>query len=225
MRLWSCLLAVLLLPTAVSDHARLTMAANGIDGELQLLQDARVTPALQKKLWEMGGVPEDFANAAVRIVKPDGAVADSTELERPLARLDPMPANLYDDSRQTWLVTTDYSTGTGSYAGPITTFVEVHDGRLHWLEATDSATGKTARIAVMHSLKTVWKTAPARDGHGREILEARCRPDARTKTGDVEFVLSYYRYAFDGTRWIRRVRETKGFSEFEDGFPARRLFP
>ena len=191
----------------VSDRVTLTVASHGIAGELQLLQDA--------------------THATLRVVRSDGSIADAADLERPHAQL--AHARLYGDAaRETYLVTVDYSVGAGSYAGPITSFVEVIDGRLKWLDAADGTTGATERIHVMRSLKTIWQIAPARAGAGQDILEARCRPAPQSaQAGEVQFTLSYYRYAFDRSRnqWIRRVREEKGFSEFEDGFPDRRLFP
>jgi hypothetical protein len=224
---WLLLLLCTLAPKptlAVHDRMPLSMAANGIDGELQLMQDVRITPDMQKALWGTGHPDEKVAHAALRVVAADGKTTDYAELERPLARLE--GARLYGNDAQTYLVTVDYSAGMGSYNGPITFFVEVKNGRLTWLTATERTTGKSGRITVMSSLKTVWQIVPARKGAGKDILEARCRPAFKeSASGDMEFTLSYFRYSFDGKRWIRRVREEKGYSDFEDGFPHRRLFP
>jgi hypothetical protein len=78
-------------PAALTVSARLTVPAAGaaIGDELQLLEDPRVTPALQKELWDTGTASErlpDARNAELRLVRPDGTVADTISLERPLAR-------------------------------------------------------------------------------------------------------------------------------------------
>jgi hypothetical protein len=98
---------------------------------------------------------------------------------------------------------------------------------MSWLEAFNSATGKVERITVMQSLKTVWQIAPARVGGGKDILEARCRPGTGPagKGSEPNFTLTYLRYAFNGKQWVRSVRERKGYSDFEAGFPDRKLFP
>jgi hypothetical protein len=111
----------------------------------------------------------------------------------------------------------------GSYNGPITFPLDIADGRLKWLEATDVETGKVERIALMKSLKTVWKIVGATAGSGQEILAARCRPAFRPDQND--FTLTYVRYSFDGKKWVKFQRTKTGFSEFEGAFPDRSLFP
>jgi hypothetical protein len=154
-------------------------------------------------------------------VKSDGTVIDSVELERPLAELE--TARLYAGRTETYLLTVDYTAEAGSYNGPITSFVEVHAGGLRWLEATDRKTGKTERLALMRSLKSAWKLVPGRGGSGQQILQALCRPWG--KSLDNHFVTMYRRYFFDGKAWIRLSRETQELTEFDGGFPDRRLFP
>src|SRR5882724_4850066 len=115
----------------VVTHSRaLSKAAGGIDGALQLLQDARLTPSLRKQLWGSGEASSDgvtFQNAAIRTVSPDGKTLESEVLERPLATLESV--HLYGDSRTTYLITVDYSAGFGSYSGPATLLLEISDGR------------------------------------------------------------------------------------------------
>lgn len=217
----------------VGARITLTQAVNGVDGELQILKDERITASIAKTVWNKGafeGKPEDTVssfkelpprNAQIRVVDRHGKVIDSEKLERPLARLG--IAKLYADSKVTYSVTVDYSAGFGSYSGPITSFVEVSGGHLSWLEAVDHD-GKHRKVSVMSSLKTAWRIAPVADG-GREILEAACRPTEKTlKTGD-DFQIIYSRYYFDGTQWRLVSRKVPGFSEFEDGFPRRSRFP
>jgi hypothetical protein len=97
------------------------------------------------------------------------------------------------------------------------------EGRMKWLNATDSVAGKSERLTLAQTLKSVWKIVPAPGGTGSDILQALCRP--AFQPGDDEFKLIYIRYHFDGKRWVQMVRESKGYSDFEDGFPGRSLFP
>jgi len=209
----------------------LSKATNGIEGELQLMQDARLTPSLRTQLWGTGPSGSDAAepplnggpllNAEVRIVNSDGKPVVSEELERPLTKLE--AARLYSGSGRTYLVTVDYSAGWGSYSGPITFLVEITDGRLRWLDRAESATGKRERIALMESLKTEWKIVAASSGSGKEILMVACRPTL--EPGNAKFTLLYSRYFFDGKSWVELVREQEGYWESQDDFPDRSLFP
>jgi hypothetical protein len=206
-------------------YARMSLAkqANGIDGELQVLQDARLTPSLRDQLWgtgDAGAAPASLRDATVRLVRSDGSLVQAEQLERPLARLE--SDYLYADRRSTYLLTVDYSAGFGSYSGPATFLLEVKSGRLSWIEAKDPRSGRTERISLADTLKSAWKIVGARTGSGKDLLQALCRPDFETEG---EFKIIYIRYFYDGKVWQERVRETKGFSEFEDGFPDIKLFP
>lgn len=138
---------------------------------MELRQDARLTPKLNARLWGTGDVnideepdlagpkTEPPRNSAVQIVDLAGKVLEVKQLERPLAKL--RSAQLYGDSRLTYLLTVDYSAGFGSYSGPITSLVEVTSGLLRWVESTEAETGKTGEISLMESLKTTWKFVDA----------------------------------------------------------------
>jgi hypothetical protein len=232
---------------AVVSKLPLSQSENEVEGKIQIMEDSRLTPQLRKSLWNTGaldtGIDDDPTlaafrreaphNAQLRLIGADGAVLEVSSLERPLARLD--VAKLYGTARLTYLVTVDYSAGFGSYSGPITMLVEVHNGHLRWVEATDKGTGKKEKISVMKSLKTSWKIADSVSGATKDFLEAACRPDMKRKvfassdpnvqTSDDDFTLRYTRYYFDGSRWVRVSRQKPGFSEFEEGFPRRKLFP
>lgn len=214
----------------------LTKGANGVDGELVLLDDARLTPKLLDLMWGTGGIDIDDDpalaifkndlphNAVIQIMARDGSVVDRLELERALVKL--QTTKLYGNSKITYLVMVDYSAGFGSYSGPVTLPLEVGDGHLRWLEATQAKTGHTEQIELMNSLKTVWKFVDSADGKGKLILHAACRPDFNSKAkDDSAFTITYTRYYFDGTKWMYVDRKVQGFSEFEEGFPPRKLFP
>ncbi len=234
-------LPLLFSPTAVAGESTvfqrygLTTKKNGIVGQLQLMQDSRIPATRRDQTW--GQMAEDLGRlwpqfkkdpprkATLRIVDHEGRVVDEEELKQALADLHPV--SLYGDGRISYLLTVDYSAGWGSYNGPISFFVEVAGGKIKWVEDIDEKTGHSERISVMQSLKTVWRFARSENGKSRDILEAACRPAEWTKKNDGknDFMLIYTRYFFNGNDWVVRQRLQEGFSEFEDGFPPRRLFP
>jgi hypothetical protein len=210
--------------------------ANGVNGYLEVLQDPRITPKLRSLLWSTGDTniednpelemfkSEPPRNAVIQIVNRAGKVMEAKNLERPLAKL--QTAQLYTDSRLTYLLTVDYSAGFGSYSGPITSLAEVKGGHLQWVESTDAKTGKTGEISLMESLKTTWKFVNAPDGKGKQILLAQCRPNwSASPNDDPDFRTTYARFYFDGSKWLVVERTVKGLSEFDQGFPSRKHFP
>ena len=223
----------------------LSQSENQIDGKLQILEDARLTPPLRKALWGTGGVDIDEDpslaefkadpphNAMVRIVTSKGVVVQTFPLERSLVRLETV--KLYGTPHLTYLITVDYSAGFGSYSGPVTMPLEVRNGRLQWLKATEKTNGKEYQIELMRSLKTVWKIVDSPSGAGKEILHAMCRPDlerpvftssdASQQTTDKDFIVTYARYYFDGSHWISVKRTQHRYTDFEEGFPSRIHFP
>jgi hypothetical protein len=213
----------------------LSQASSGIDGYLELRQDARLTPELIGLLWGTGDINIDddpklaafkndpLHNGAIQVVDRAGKVLEVKTLERPLAKL--RTAQLYGDAKLTYLLTVDYSAGFGSYSGPITSLVEVKGGHLRWLESTEPATGRTGEISLMESLKTTWRLVDAQDGKGKQILLAQCRPDRSSVKHDPDFTTQYARIYFDGSKWLAKVRTVKGLSEFDQGFPERKNFP
>ena len=213
--------------SAVFQRARLSNAENGLNGELELVQDSRLTPALRERLWGGGELTPDspifrtapLRNAELRLVRWGGLPVESEPLERPLAKLE--STRLYGGSRETYLLTVDYSAGFGSYSGPATFLLEVAGGLINWLQATQTGTGKKERITLARTLKSVWGIVDVPGTTQKEILQALCRPIPDSH----EFTLTYLRYYFDGQNWVRLDRSQKGCSDFEDGLPDRSLFP
>lgn len=214
---------------------------NGVNGEIQLLQDARLSAELREKTW--GRMPIEMAElenpaspfkgdparcAILRIVDRVGRVTEEKRLDKPLASM--KEANLYGDDRITYLVSVDYSAGWGSYSGPITSLMEVAGGKLKWLEAVDEVTGQPEPINVMSSLKTAWKVTDAPRGTAKDILQIACRPDWSapvSSVGDVDFFLIYTRYSFNGKTWVISGRREKGLAELDelDALLDRKPFP
>lgn len=220
----------------IASRLPLSQRSNGVDGYLEMLQDARLTPRLSGILWGTGDINIDDdpelalfksqppVNAVIQIVDRNGKVRQTKELERPLAKL--RPVKLYGDSKLTYLLTVDYSAGFGSYSGPITNLVEVSGGHMQWVKSTMVETGKTGEISLMESLKTTWKIVDAPDGRGKQILLALCRPNwSASVNEDQDFRTSYARFFFNGAKWLVVERTVKGLSEFDQGFPSRKNFP
>jgi hypothetical protein len=233
-------------PVYVVRKAIALAASDGVAGRLELLEDARITPAIRPEL-NMGGMeyacvePDTpplraacasarrtrFRGAMVRLVAADGRVLDTRTFERELGDIGFQ--HLYGTTRRTYFVTNDLSIGMGSYAGPVTRLAEVRGGRLRWLRATDVRTGAAEEISLVSTLKTEWRVVPRQRGPGRDILMFLCRPDpnaALSDSTDRAFLLIYERDSFENGAWRLHRRSEHGFWEQgDDPFPPRRRFP
>ena len=215
----------------------LTVASDGFDGRLELLDDMRLTSDLGKMLWGSGG-PEmaldendphykDFTStplrkAVLRLRNAHRIIIAETTLEREQARV--RFERLHPDLR-TILVTTDLSAGFGSYSGPLTELLEVAGGRLETVVARNTESGLSKPIRLLSTLKTAWKLVPATGDQNnlKDILEVACRPDFDSK--EAKFFVTYTRYHWDGKEWIVLTRKVHGFWEDEGSFPALGQFP
>ena len=253
----SCLVALLLVagactrtePTAeyaVRASFPLTQARDRIAGRVELLEDARIKPAMRQAIRESyaedpcsgdsrallpqicrDGEPRVLA-ALFRVVDGTGKTLAARRLERPLAEL--TVARLAPDANQTYLLTVDLSAGIGSYSGPVTRLAEVRGGRLRWLTAYDAASGRADTVHLVSTLKTAWRFAPGTRGVGREMLQVACRPDFNAPPDaavEQAFIITFERYAFESGRWVRHARSEHGFWEMdgEESFPPRARFP
>jgi len=222
----------------VASSLTLTAASDGFDGKLELLEDARLTPALGKTLWGSGG-PElalsendprykDLTsnlllNAVLRLKDAHGKTVAETELEREQARI---RFERLHPGRRSILVTTDLYAGSGSYSGPLTELLNVAGGRLKTVVARDAESGLSEPIRLKSSLKSAWKLAPAAGAHNnlKDILKVACRPDYDAEYAD-NFLVTYTRYHWDGKEWIVLNRKVHGLWENDNGFPAQDQFP
>ena len=218
----------------VYQRIRISQQAQGIDGELQLLQDARLPTTPRTNLW--GRLePFDFLsssrsdraqNAILRIVTKDGGVTEQKRFERALAEMEEV--RLYGDARVSYMVTVDYNVGFGKYNGPGTSILEIVGGHLTPLEASDKATGKREPIELLMSIRAAWKLGDARQGRARDIFYAVCavKSSPGDATLDAPLERVYRHYSFDGSKWIMAARHEKGCFEFYDpDFPDLKLFP
>jgi hypothetical protein len=238
------LFAVLLGTTATfaQDHGlkvkttiRLTAASDGMDGKLELLEDARLTPKLEDTLWQSGGPdmaldPSDpllkqltappLQHALLRLTDGQQKVVGELALERELART--QIATLRAGYR-TILVTTDLSAGFGSYSGPFTELLDLSHKKLDIATAVDTQSRKAEPIHLASTLKTAWRLSPVSGGPAsqKDILELACRPNADAS----KFFITYTRYHWTGAAWVHRARKSPGMWEADEPFPQANRFP
>lgn len=204
---------------------------HGVEGELQLLLDRRLTESVRQELWGQGDwsfvFPPDselykrFSISPPRrshlsIRDKGGKLLVERELEMPLARLkvlDPMAG-----ANRLFLLTQDYSAGVGSYNGLGTVLLEVSGPAIQEISALSMESHQDELIRLAKSLKSDWRVT--RTKTGVEILSISCHP----KDGG-DFVVDYVRYSFDGTRWLKYKRSVEGIWESDQPFPERKLFP
>ncbi len=218
-----------------------TKDLTGVDGAVELLEDARIRPEQLKPEQMLGGDPcspvadaptpafceavkKALRFARVRLVSRDGLELSTLTLERPLASIEMV--HLRPDM-PSYQVTVDLSAGFGSYSGPTTRFAEVTNEKLQWLSAIDVHTGKTVPVAGAITVKTAWKLSPTASG-AKELLKIACRPDfdaSPPDAADLVFSIILSRFAFEGDRWQMHTRRKRGFWENDDGFPTRAQFP
>ncbi|MGH7035818.1 MAG: hypothetical protein ACREFL_18965 [Stellaceae bacterium] len=219
--------------------------ATGLSGKLQILEDDRIPPMLRREMWgksymldmildDSDPVRRQFEKAPMslthlRLADASGRVLHDETLEVPLAEI--KVAYLYGNRFPTYLVTADYSTGLGSYNGPVTRFVEIRNGRFGYIRLAE-APGKDDLLTLMRSLKTDWRILRSQHGKSATIQSVSCRPDFATEN---DFITTYSTYRFDGTRWHRSSRQSREFWESDaenflaparpSDWPEARLFP
>jgi hypothetical protein len=210
-------------------------------GSIQILEDARLTPALARKLWQTAVDPvfvlgEDAPEAQTFKAKPlrpaklrqiDGAGIVVMDLvlneQAPIARLE--RRRLGPAADPVYLITTDDSAGMGSYSGLATALYALQAGRFGPVRATGS-NGRAEAIILVDTLKSGWKTIDRSTAH-TVIEQLFCRPDfAHDKAGeDARFQLTYITYWSDGRNWRMAKRVRTGFWENEGAWPAISKFP
>jgi hypothetical protein len=227
----------------VSKSYPLMKAIHGIDGVLQLLQDSRLPKDAYNKQFgtaftDMNMIDEKLLplfkdnpplGSVLRILAKDKKflwISESHTYDLvPVAWLEEVM--LSGSGRPSYLFTQDLSIGMGSYAGPMTYFYNIIDGKLKPIEYFDKETGKREQIVLMRSLKTNWKLVKSKDGKSKDILHIACRPNFENKSKDeVEFVVYYDRFHFDGNEWIKYQKIEKDFWEAEgEDLPPLSKFP
>jgi hypothetical protein len=229
----------------ISQSYPLTKSIHGVDGILQLLQDSRLTKDAYDRQNGTGfnnyvyttkenGDFSVFAEnpplgTVLRVLTKEGQflrIAESHTYDIvPVAWLEEVILSGSDNPY--YLLTLDESTGMGSYTGPTTYFYKVVNGRLKSIDYLDQNSGKRKQLVLMRSLKTDWKFVDSTDGKLKDILHIACRPNPEHASNEeVEFLIYYDRFHFNGKEWVKFQKIEKGFWESEDGnIPPLSQFP
>jgi hypothetical protein len=214
-------------------------AGKPTERRIEILEDARLTPAMREAMWGGSKNPADFLDAPgvtadgalkksfaetetrhalVRLIDRDGKALAERRLDCELAATSdhPLPQQ---GGRAVWALGNDCSTGDGLYAGMITHFFTVETDKIVWQHYKDAATGEDEELTVVQAPRITWHLTP-RD-HADQILEVSCHPDfsdprfQSVKPGeelptDLPDVVDYIRYRADGRGgWIRQQRTAK----------------
>jgi hypothetical protein len=206
----------------------LTKYSNGLEGHILILVDHRLVGVMGRSRESHHQGVEAFSFSrdlhTLLLQEEEGrqtallfVVDDKLRIvyERPLgrasARLDRV--HLYEDKRRsTFIVTTDFSIGWGSYNGPVSEFLEVRaDGIFDILPD-----------GLMTSLKSAWGI-----GQGSPHMELwykTCRPNyektehqcAHGEMAPLEFLVTRERFRYDGSAWNRGTQSESGYWEYEE---------
>jgi hypothetical protein len=248
----AALLAALPIPAALADepaapagyavHRSLPLdaATNGVAGALQILEDARITPALRQDMWQQTDdtdlvlAPKDplratFAKAPLqpahlRLVDASGKIVTDQAFEVPLAEIERRQLH---DGPPTFLVSSDHSVGTGSYAGLKTRLMMVDHGQL----VPETLPG---RQFLTSSLKNAWKivddqppgagsakAGSAQPSPAKAIQVVACHPNFANPAWAAanEFVVDLTTYRFADGAWHGTTASLKGYWESDGDWP------
>ncbi len=202
---------------------------NGIAGALQILQDKRVISAY-RRAWGCTADPlralgrdhpfvialrtDPLENGRMRLVDSKGNVLAVDSFDKPLAKID--IAYLYGSRFPTYLVTVDYGVCMGSSSGPVTTLMEVRDGKLIDIP-----------IYLRSSVTDGWKIVAAQGSRVKEIEVVQSYPNDEDPTyaRGTKFEIDYSTYRFVHGTWIKKSIKTIGEWEADQGWPPRSAFP
>ena len=222
-------------------HQSIVVADAGKPSErrIEILEDARFTPAMRAAMWGGSKDPADFLaapgvtadaslkknfaeteprRALVRLIDPTGKILVERQLDCELAEAaeHPLPQS---GGRTVWAVGNDCSTGDGLYAGLITRFVAAEGDKLVWQRYTDAASRENEELTLVQAARITWHLQPK--DRAENIVEVSCHPDftdrrfQAVKPGeplptDLPDVVDYIRYRADGQGgWIRQQRTVK----------------
>ena len=221
---------------AVRQSIKLDRATYGIDGSLEVLEDARITPELQKAMWRVSADPrqvladndphrttfekDSLRDAKVRIVTRDGRLAFEDKFVWPLAEVEVTPLTNAGDP--VIFVTTDNTTNFGSYKGTATRLLEFKR------DAKDAAPsyasiGEDPKPALLiRSKKSDWRLT--KDARGTSVIQlVKVYPDVNGNIRD--FIIEYATVRSDEGGWIMISRTEQGIWEPQEAWPAAAKFP
>lgn len=230
-------------PQARADYA-LAQTLAIPQGELQILEDGRITPKIEKKMWESCVDPafvfpkseaRQFDNnpprpARLRQLDSSGRiVADLVPHEyAPIAHIGVDPIGPPD--RPIFIIETDNDACMGSYSGRVSLFFQMENGRIAPVMLTDEA-GRAAQVVMISTprsqarfaKKTLDEIVIHQVSSHVDFEKAKTAP----KDKPLPFVIDYITIRFDGSKWTRALRSAPGSWEAGDGtpFPPATKFP
>jgi beta-lactamase regulating signal transducer with metallopeptidase domain len=214
---------------------RIVRDVPGAGGSLELFQDARITPKIRAAYWKLDdldsgleGPKLDSPALKARLVLTDasGEIVAEKTLEKPLADIDAV--FLRADGKPDFLVTVDYSAGTGD-SGPVVVIVDGSKPELTFLRFTGATTvpveypanlgtkpetlpGFDDRIIGLVPGRGATEILPDTDG-GKKITELLCThsgyDDPKTKQFVYDPLSIHFAYRRIGGEWHRDA--TAGF--------------
>jgi|GEM_PF-6112991 hypothetical protein len=238
---------------AVHQTLILSHAGDPAERRIEVLEDARISPALRYWLWGGSKEPRDFlrnpgvagdkALAAamqqgplrrglVRLVDRDGKLLDYRRLDCELGTISLEPKPQSDGP--VWTLGDDCSTGSGDYAGLITHFFRLGDDKIAWQHYT-AADGESGELTVVQARRIAWR--PGDPPRLEDITEVSSHPDfddPRFKAlkpdepmpPDLPLVTDFIRYRYTGGGvWQKQIRTAKSAWFGGDGFPGPDQFP
>lgn len=196
-------------------YQSLTASVGTTTGRIQILRDARLRGVKRIPLDIDGPQAITHTSALLRLLDANGQKLEVHQLEKPLAWI---KRSKVEGPGPTFEVTVDFSTGAGTYNGPMTSFVSTGEGKMRWLEASEADNpGKHIVRFLDNGYRSYWKV---KDSH--TIFHAFAHPDVETGQHGVE---KLSRYSFDGSRWTITSKEGPGAQDFEMAYPKDSEFP
>ena len=208
---------------------------------IEMLEDARITPALRQGMWGGSKEPAPLAGAiqatpllrgVIRLVDSRGTVLSEHRLDCELGAVQPMKQG----DGAVWTLIDDCSTGEGDYAGLITYFFTIAGDKLNFQSVATGNAGERAALTLVHARRIDWH--PDSPDRADAVEEVSCHPDfddPRIKTlkddeplpADLPLVTDFIRYRYDGNgQWTKRLRTDRHLAwSAADGFPAESAFP
>lgn len=203
----------------------------GDGGELELLEDARITSDLHQSLWGNGSafdeesfddeaLAKDVASrpiveARVRLLSASGDEVDSVGLAYPLATLE--KATMAGMPSPAFFLTVDQTAPMGSYSGPATQVLMPAQRKLQPMQY-QAADGTLKPLFLAQTGKAAWQAGDSLP----EILQVS---SSMADDEGEDFVTTYQTYRLKGDVWQVSSREEKGYWESEGDFPQRSAFP
>jgi hypothetical protein len=183
--------------------------------KIQVLRDARLRGIKRIPLDIDGPQAVTYTPALLRLIDSSGKKLEVHQLSKPMAWI---KGSMLDGPGPTFEVTEDFSTGFGTYNGPMTSFVSIGSGKLQWLEASDPDGRNEHVIQFLDSIRSVWRVK-----NPTTILAAFAQPDKKGTGGTVRLS----RYSYEKDHWVEHSVTKSGPSEFEatESIPADSEYP